>query len=186
MAAQDRTGAMGQNIRKSSNYNEDFHQWTQDQAQLLRSGQLREADIDNIAEELESLGRSEANALRSHLKQIICHLLKLAHQPERATRSWTNTIARARQDVEDILEDNPSLRSRLPALFDKASRDGRILAILETGLAPTVVPAAHEFTMEQVRNPAFLPGRFLIDLPSGQTRVEPVTPLSLPEPDDAG
>lgn len=103
------------------------------------------------------MGRSEANALRSHLKQIICHLLKLAHQPERATRSWINTVARARQDVEILLDDNPSLRSRLPEIFAKASRDGRALAVIETGLSDGVFPKEQEFTLSEVRDMAFLP-----------------------------
>ena len=78
---------MGQELRSSPTYDEDFHQWAHDQAALLRDGRIREADLTHIADELETLGRSEAHALRSHLKQIVCHLLKLAHQPERATRS---------------------------------------------------------------------------------------------------
>lgn len=149
---------MGQELRSSPAYHEDFHQWAHDQAALLRSGRVRDADLANIAEELETLGRSEAHALRSHLKQIICHLLKLAHQPERATRSWTNTIARARQDVEILLDENPSLRARLPEIFEKATRDGRALAVLETGLSEAVFPRIQEFTLDEVRKPAFLPG----------------------------
>ena len=149
---------MGKELRRSPAYDEDFHQWAYDQAALLRSGRVRDADLAHIAEELETLGRSEAHALRSHLKQIICHLLKLAHQPERATKSWTNTIARARQDVEILLDENPSLRARLPNIFEKACQDGRALAILETGLSDAVFPRIREFTLEEVRRSTFLPG----------------------------
>lgn len=148
---------MGQELRRSPAYEEDFHQWAHDQAALLRDGRVRDADLVNIAEELETLGRSEAHALRSHLKQIICHLLKLAHQPERASRSRVNTVARARQDVEILLEDNPSLRTRLPEIFEKASRDGRALAIIETGLSDVVFPMERQLTLDEVRDPAFLP-----------------------------
>ena len=148
---------MGQALNRPAAYGEDFYRWAHDQAALLRSGRAADADLANIAEELETLGRSEVHALRSHLKQIICHLTKLAHQPERATRSWINTVARARQDVEILLEENPSLRSRLPEIFDKACRDGRALAILETGLNVKAFPQIREFTLDEVRNTEFLP-----------------------------
>jgi SRSO17 transposase len=148
---------MGQALHRSVAYDEDFYLWAHNQAALLRSGRIADADLANIAEELETLGRSEVHALRSHLKQIICHLLKLAHQPERATRSWINTVARARQDVEILLDENPSLRSRLSDIFEKAWRDGRALAILETGLSENVFQQAQEFTLDEVRSTAFLP-----------------------------
>lgn len=148
---------MGQELHRSTAYREDFYRWAHDQAALLRSGRLADADLANIAEELETLGRSEAHALRSHLKQIVCHLLKLAHQPERATRSWVNTVARARQDVEILLDENPSLRSRLPEIFEKACRDGRALAALETGLSDVVFSRSPAFTLDEVRDTGFLP-----------------------------
>jgi hypothetical protein len=40
-------------------YERDFHAWANQQAALLRAGQLSDADIENIAEEIESMGRSE-------------------------------------------------------------------------------------------------------------------------------
>jgi hypothetical protein len=165
-------------LRTPASYTSDFAQWAQDQAQLLREGRLREADLDNIAEELETLGRSEAHALRSHLKQIVCHLLKLTHQPERASRSWTNTIARARQDVADLIEENPSLRPRLGELFAKASRDGRALAIVETGLSAAVFDPEPVFTLDEVCSLDFLPLR---SADGERPSREPFTPLALPD-----
>ena len=40
-------------------YDEAFYGWTNEQAALLRSGRLAEADIMHIAEEIESMGKTE-------------------------------------------------------------------------------------------------------------------------------
>ena len=80
--------------RPPARYDEDFHRWSHEQAQLLREGRFDALDRINIVEELETLGRSEAAALRSSLRLIILHLLKLTHQPERASRSWRSSTTR--------------------------------------------------------------------------------------------
>lgn len=148
---------MGRELRKPVSYDEDFHRWSFEQARLLRSGQVQAADLANIAEELEALGRSEAAALRSSLRLIVLHLLKLTVQPERATRSWHGTIARERNNAERTLKDNPSLKTKLPTLFAEAYDDGRREAIVETGLNPALFPEMAAFTLAEVRDAAFLP-----------------------------
>jgi hypothetical protein len=40
-------------------YDRDFYAWTAEQAGLLRAGNVSAADIAHIAEEIESMGRSE-------------------------------------------------------------------------------------------------------------------------------
>jgi len=61
---------------RNSNYETDFYGWANEQAALLRSGQLSAADIENIAEEIESMGRSEKRELISRLIVLLTHLLK--------------------------------------------------------------------------------------------------------------
>lgn len=66
-------------------YEEDFYAWTKNQAAALRrlaaqrwNGPL---DLANLAEEVEDLGKTERNAVRSRLRRIIEHGLKLEHSP---------------------------------------------------------------------------------------------------------
>ena len=94
----------------------------------------------------------EAAALRSSLRLIILHLLKLTVQPERATRSWNGTIARKRNNAERTLKENPSLKAKLPALFAEAYEDGRREALAETGLDPALFPDAPAFMLDEVLN----------------------------------
>ena len=64
-------------------YEADFYAWLQAQAAHLRAKEWKGLDIDNLAEELDTLGRSERNAVWSHVRILLLHLLKWAYQPER-------------------------------------------------------------------------------------------------------
>src|SRR5271170_2354823 len=59
-----------------SNYDSDFYAWANEQAALLRSGRVAQADIEHIALEIESMGRTEKRELVSRLRVLLLHLLK--------------------------------------------------------------------------------------------------------------
>src|SRR5690348_30226 len=107
--------------RNSAAYDDDFYAWTQDQARLLRSGELSQLDVENLAEELESMGRSDRRELDSRLEVLLVHLLKWQVQTEFRSRSWSGTIREQRSRVEDLLNESPSLRRLVaqvrPALY---------------------------------------------------------------------
>jgi len=95
-------------------YEEDFVRWTEQQSRALREaagvGTNLPLDWENLAEEIESLGRSQRHELRSCIAVIIGHLLKLEHSPAiDPRRGWMDTIARERSDIELLIEDSPSL-----------------------------------------------------------------------------
>ncbi|MBV9385502.1 MAG: DUF29 domain-containing protein, partial [Chroococcidiopsidaceae cyanobacterium CP_BM_ER_R8_30] len=73
-------------------YEQDFYAWTQQQVKFLRSGHLQELDIENLIEEIESLGKQQRQELRNRLGVLLGHLLKWYYQPEARSRSWTGTI----------------------------------------------------------------------------------------------
>ena len=64
--------------RNSADYEEDFYAWTVEQARLLRSGDLSAIDIENIAEEIESMGRSDRRAIESRLDRAAGASLEVA------------------------------------------------------------------------------------------------------------
>src|SRR5580658_1950198 len=98
-------------------YEIDFVEWASRNAELLRSGRLAEADIENIAEEIDSLGRSQSRELESRVTQIMEHLLKLRLAPEEArhfnSRLWRASIERQRREIQRLFKASPSLRSRV-------------------------------------------------------------------------
>ena len=72
---------------KTATYDTDFYAWAHEQAALLRSGRLAEADIEHIAEEIETLGRAEKRELVRRLTVLLLHCLKWRFQPNLRGRS---------------------------------------------------------------------------------------------------
>ena len=92
-------------------YEDDFYAWTQHQAQVLRTLKTRDNrfDRENVAEEIETVGRNERDAVRSQVRRILEHFLKLAYSPARAPHfDWMGSIVDARAELEDKL--SPTLR----------------------------------------------------------------------------
>ncbi len=60
-------------------YEKDAYGWAMEQAALIRAGRLSELDLENIAEEIESVGKSERKALESFLARLLMPRLKWQH-----------------------------------------------------------------------------------------------------------
>ena len=140
-------------------YDKDFHAWALEQARLIRQGQWDKLDADNLAEEIEDMGKAEARALKSELVQLLSHLLKLAHSPAADSRGhWQDEVAVHRLNITAILADSPGLQSKLDQLFSEAWKDARALALVSLrrdGVAE--LPITNPFTLEQSLNPDFWP-----------------------------
>ncbi|MBV8779340.1 MAG: DUF29 domain-containing protein [Alphaproteobacteria bacterium] len=143
--------------RNSADYDDDFFAWTQEQARLLRTGELTQIDIDNVVEELESMGRSVRRELRSRLALLIMHLLKWQHQPVFRSRSWSGTVREQRAQIKELIDESPSLEpvlaEGLTSIYASAVRK----AVLETGLSEISFPANCPYTPEQILSEDFLP-----------------------------
>jgi len=138
-------------------YERDFYAWANEQAALLRAGRLDAADIENIAEEIESMGRSEKRELVNRLAVLLLHLLKWHYQPGFRSRSWTLTIKEQRRRLARHLRDNPSLRSMLDEAITDAYGDALIEAERETGRLEETFPPDSPFTFDQIMDDTFWP-----------------------------
>ncbi len=143
---------------KSPLYDRDFYAWSRQQAELLRAGRLAEADIEHIAEEIDSMGRAEKRELVSHLSVLLLHLLKWQYQPDKRGPSWEASIRVQRDRLDDHLDDNPSLKPLLPQALASAYRDAALEAVAETGLARSTFPDICPWTVGQVFDHGFWPG----------------------------
>jgi hypothetical protein len=141
----------------SETYDRDFYAWANEQVALLRAGRLDEADIAHIAEEIESMGKTEKRELVSRLSVLLLHLLKGQSQPGRRSVSWPLSIANNRDQIEDHLADNPSLKSQLGATIAQAYRYARRDAAGETDLPEPTFQAVCPWTFKQMMDPAFWP-----------------------------
>lgn len=138
-------------------YETDFYGWTNQQATLLRTGKLLEADITHIAEEIEDMGKNLKRELVSRLEILFVHLLKWQYQPGHQSNSWRYTIDEQRAKLADHLEDNPSLKSQLPEAVGRGYRYAVRGAAKETGLPKSTFPESCPWTFEQVLNEDFWP-----------------------------
>ncbi len=138
-------------------YEEDFAAWSAEQAALIRAGRWAELDVENVAEEIESLGRSDRRALASHMQNVILHLLKWQVQPGLRGSSWLQSIDNGRDRLELLVRESPSLRRDLPEFcayaYPKARRD----AARETGLPVKTFPEECPYSAEQILDFDFLP-----------------------------
>ena len=120
----------------STPYDEDFVRWTEEQAAALRrvTGSNLPLDWENLAEEIESLGKSDRRELRSQITRILRHLLKLEASSAAEPRAgWRVTIREARAEIESVLEDSPSLRREAQAMITKQIRAAAELAADDLG-----------------------------------------------------
>lgn len=127
-------------------YETDFYAWTQQQANLLRNRETHQIDWQNLAEEIEGMGRSEKRQLESRLEVLIMHLLKWQFQPNLRSRSWQLTIKEQRLRLEKLLQENPSLKSSLTDIVDKVYPLAMISAEKETGLSSFPDTCPYELT----------------------------------------
>lgn len=138
-------------------YDQDLYAWALQNAALIRSGRIHEADLLNIAEELESMGRSERRALGNRLAVLLMHLLKWRYQPALRGKSWQATIKEQRRQVLRLLKDSPSLKPDLPVMLLEVYEDAVLMAVAETHLDESSFPAKCPFTVGQVLDMNFWP-----------------------------
>lgn len=136
-------------------YERDFHGWAMEQAKRIREGAFEALDRENLAEEIESLGREQFNKLESAYRVLLMHMLKWDHQTEKRTRSWAITIRTQRLEAADVLADNPSLKSRRAAALMRAYRKARLDAARETELDLALFPDTNPYSLDDIMDRPF-------------------------------
>lgn len=143
--------------RTNDLYEADFYGWTQEQARLLRERRFDDLDLENLVDEVESVGSSEKREIRSRLKVLLVHLLKWRFQPGLRGASWRRTIREQREILTDIVQGSPSLRDYLLQTVRTAYVGATVTASEETGLAIGIFPDDCPFAADEVLDPEFFP-----------------------------
>ena len=121
-------------------YAQDFFEWTQTTAALIRAGKWQAIDPESVAEEIESLGKRDRRELGGRLQVLVMHLLKWRYQPSERSGSWRGTVEDQRMEIVDLLDDSPSLRRQVPAILAQRYPRARAKAGGETGLPVETFP----------------------------------------------
>jgi len=145
---------MGTNVEL---YEHDFFAWTQTTATLIRQGKWRDLDAEALAEEVESLGKSQHRELGSRLDILVMHLLKYCYQDTERSGSWRSTIRTQRRELRRLLQQNPSLRPLVSMTIADGYADARLEASDETSLPLVTFPETCPWTAAQVLEADFWP-----------------------------
>ncbi len=147
-------------VKPKSLYDQDYQLWLEDTVAQLQSQNFSALDIENLIEEIESLGKSDRRSLSSYLRQLCEHFLKLRYweaDRERCFRGWDLEIANFRLEIQAILEDSPSLRNALKERFSLEYGKARKAFLKASSLKPDLIPKEPDFTLEQVLDEDWLP-----------------------------
>ncbi|MFO0046919.1 MAG: DUF29 domain-containing protein [Pseudanabaena sp.] len=114
---------MTQAITRKSLYETDFLLWTEETIAKLEARDFDHVDLENLIEEIESLGKSDKKEIKSRLTTLLAHLLKriYVNMPQEFN-GWERTIRNQRTDLELALMDSPSLKAIWNEAFDIAFR----------------------------------------------------------------
>ena len=131
-------------------YKSDFYRWTVDQVENLRLGKLDGLDLENLAEEIESLGNQQRSELENRLAVLLGHLLKWDLQPDLRGKSWRSTIREQRRQIKKLISKNPSLKSYLDEAILEGYESALDLVVRETPLDYKDLPQVCPYTIAQV------------------------------------
>lgn len=131
---------------------DDFYLWCLQQAETLRQKRFAEADLPNLIEELESMGREQRHALASSYRLLISHLLKWQFQPQLRSRSWAVTISRERANIAEREADNRTLAADAKRIVEEVYRNAVREAVKETDLPGSTFPAECPYSLDFLRD----------------------------------
>jgi hypothetical protein len=143
-------------MANSSLYDDDIVLWSEEQAQLIRRlgrarrGLPNELDIENVAEEIESVGRSELASVESFLRLLMLHLINIAAVPDSPTAPHWEDEARNFQ-AEAVTRFAPSMAERLDlARAWRLARDQAISHLSRHGDATPPLSSRCPWTVEEL------------------------------------
>ncbi len=144
-------------INTQIDYDKDFYHWLMRNAALLRAKRFSEMDVENVAEELESMGKRDKRQLMSRLIVLLTHLLKWEFQPEKRSGNWRASIREQRLRIGLLLDDSPSLRTSIEEKKNEVYETALFIAADETGIDDESFPKTCPYRVEQMLDNEFYP-----------------------------
>ncbi len=144
-------GIVNEELR--SLYDSDFALWVEETAKHLQDRNFQDIDLENLIEEVLDLSRRSRHKLKSLLRRLFEHLLKLRYwqsELDRNQNHWRGEISSFRQQIRDELQSSPSLRGYLRQILDECYLDACETVSITTGLPLNTFPKATLATMEEI------------------------------------
>lgn len=147
-------------VKQLSLYDRDYQLWLEQTVADLRSQNFHNLDLENLIEEIESLGKRDKRAVTSYLRRLCEHLLKIKYwQSERETcfRGWDVEVSNFRLNIDALLKDSPSLKNCLSENFVSEYKSARKLFLKASQLDAAIVPQEPECTLDEALDEDWLP-----------------------------
>jgi uncharacterized protein YeeX (DUF496 family) len=141
----------------NATYEQDYYTWLIKSAELIRQGKFSEVDIENVAEELEGMARSDKRQLVNRFAVLLSHLLKWKYQPERRSKNWERTIKEQRKRILLLLKESPSLKHGIEEKLSDAYEIAVLSAASETNIDESAFPESCEYSIEEILDAHFYP-----------------------------
>ena len=133
-------------------YEKDILGWVEEQVGLLKNKQWDKLDLENLIDEVESVGSSFRDAIGSYFEVLLTHMLKWHYQKSMRSNSWKGSIRNSQKRIKKIVKENPGQKPFMKNLFENSYEDALEIAIIETGLSKKDFPMICPWTMEQCLN----------------------------------
>ncbi len=134
-------------------YESDYSLWVQETAKQLQNRDFDALDLENLIEEVLDLSRRDKLKVKSLLKRLFEHLLKLKYWQSELDRNqahWKSEVLNFRQQIRDELKDSPSLKPYLRQIFDESYQDARQLVAIASNLSISIFPEIPIADFDQV------------------------------------
>jgi hypothetical protein len=141
-------------------YEEDFYLWIRTTINQLQARQFERVDLENLLEELASMGRSEKRTIENLLIQLLVHLLKLTYWTGEKARNegdWKGEIRNFRRQIIKEVKDSPSLKPYILEIFDECYLSARKNASDRSQLSLDTFPAIPIGSLEQILDEDWFP-----------------------------
>ncbi len=132
---------------KTTLYDRDYLLWTEETIAKLKTRDFEHLDIENLIEEIESLGTSERSEILNRLATLLEHLLKRMYvgMPQEFN-GWECTIREQRRRIKRLLKTSPSLKNYFAEIFDYAYEDALDEVRAEKGYKSVKFPDTWQFS----------------------------------------
>lgn len=141
-------------------YETDYQLWIMKIVKQLENKEFDHLDLQNLIEEVSDLSRRDRKKLKSLLRNLLEHLLKLKYwDSERHNNQghWQGEISNFRKQIRDELEDSPSLKGYLQEIFDECYQDGREIASKRSQIPLDIFPKVATANLTQILDENWLP-----------------------------
>jgi len=133
-------------------YDKDFFLWITSHIDLLKKKKWDLIDIEHLIEELDSMGKSEICSLASLFGILFAHLYKWDHFPKSRSKSWINSIEYSQEEINRLLNKQPSLKSKLNEAIEDGWSYAKKILIDDTNIDYRLLPKECPYSFEEAIN----------------------------------